>query len=533
MRKQWWWRSAILSLCLACGTGCARLPPPVPHSPVHALSLNEAAQTRLGALTAQAAPKPGVSGFRLLVAGQDAMDALLALADHAERTLDLQYYLIKGDESSRNILRRVRAAADRGVRVRLLIDDLNTAGQDQALMELTRHPRIEVRLYNPLPTGRMNIGTRLLASLTDIQRINHRMHNKMFVADNTLGVTGGRNLGDPYFLRDLDSNFLDIDVLAAGPVVQSLSATFDRFWNDKLAYPVAAVVDEDAAASRPLSAASAALMGASAPPPAKKDSFDTSPTKPAAPPARADNPRLDKDKLRLEWVPARVLADKPSKLREGGEPTANEAMEDDIEHLLRGAKRELILVSPYFVPGEHGMALFRELRARGVTVRVLTNALITTDAPAVHIGYARYRVPLLAMGVQLHELRPDLGGAPQDRRVSIGSLGSSRASLHAKVFVIDEQIAVVGSMNVDPRSRNLNSEMGVVMRSPVLAKQLKDVFQSVSARSYTLSLKPDQSVQWQAQPHDPDLEDAYEPGASFWLKMGLRVLSPFAPEEIL
>ena len=523
--QRWW---SIWLLCLVAGTGCAKLPPPVPHSPVHALPAREAGQTRLGRITAELAPAAEVSGFRLLIGGQDAMDTLLALADHAERTLDLQYYLIDGDASSRSIMRRVRAAADRGVRVRLLLDDLNTAGQDQALMRLTQHPRIEVRLYNPLPTGRLHIGTRILASLTDLKRINHRMHNKMFVADNALGVTGGRNLCDAYFLRDTDSNFLDIDVLVAGPAVQSLSATFDRFWNDPLAYPVPIVVDGEKAAGRPLAPASAALLGVSAPRPAGKENEKDA----AAPPARAENPRLDREKLRLEWVPARVLADKPSKLRKGGDPHPKEIIDDDIARMLREAQRELIVVSPYFVPGEHGMALFRELRQRGVAVRVLTNSLATTDAPAVHIGYARYRMPLLDMGVTLHELRPDIGGIP-DKKVSIGSLGSSRASLHAKVFVIDEQVAVVGSMNLDPRSRHLNSEMGVVMRSPSLARQLKDVYRAVSSRSYAVRVGPDRKLMWQTSPPDPELEDAYEPGAGFWLKMGVKLLAPFAPEEML
>ena len=529
--RTWWRWMVVLSLCMATCTGCARLPPPVPHSPVRALPGEEAVQTSLGRLTAQASPGPDVSGFRLLVAGQEAMDTLLALADQSERTLDLQYYLVHADDSSRTIMRHVRAAADRGVRVRLLIDDLNTAGQDQALMALTRHPRIEVRLYNPLPVGRMNIGTRLVASLTDLKRINHRMHNKMFVADNRLAVTGGRNLGDAYFLRDLDSNFLDIDVLAAGPVVQSLSNTFDRFWNDRLSYPLHAIVDEEKAASRPLAPASAALLGANPAKAAQPTDAGTLPNAPA--PRPAGQFVLDKNTLRLSWAPARLLADKPVKLRQGGEPSPHAAIDDDIDHLLHATQRELVVISPYFVPGESGLALFKELRDRGVAIRVLTNSLATTDAPAVHIGYARYRVPLLEMGVQLYELRPDLGGGIQDRRVSIGSMGSSRASLHAKVFVIDEQVSVVGSMNVDPRSRNLNSEMGVVMRSPQLAQQLKDVFRAVSSRSYTLALKPDRTPRWVAHPPDPDLEDAYEPGAGFWLKMGLKLLSPFAPEEML
>jgi phosphatidylserine/phosphatidylglycerophosphate/cardiolipin synthase-like enzyme len=448
------------------------------------------------------------------------MNALIALADHAQRTLDLQYYLIRKDDSSRTILRHVRAAADRGVHVRLLLDDLNTAGEDDGLMRLTAHPRIEVRLFNPLPGWRFSTVGRILASLTDMPRINHRMHNKMFVADNVLAVTGGRNLGDAYFLRDKDSNFLDIDVLMAGPAVRALSETFDRFWNDPLAYPVEAIVQ---ATPHAASAAPAA------------------PAPPASPPSYPDpgDAALSRDFAsgrlpQLHWVPARVMADKPVKFVDEKQAhlRRDEVIHDDIDRLLQSARQQVLIISPYFVPGPHGLALFRALRERGVAVSVLTNSLATTDAPAVHVGYARYRVPLLEMGVRIHELKPKFEGH-KARKTAIGAWGSSRASLHAKVIVIDGQVAVVGSMNLDPRSVSLNSEMGVVMRSPEIARQLAEVYRDVSSGSYALSLSPDHEVQWQTQPPDPDLQGRHEPGASLWLKMALKVLGPFAPDEML
>lgn len=513
-RLQRWCRWA-LPLCVAVlATGCASLPPPVPRPDAHALATPQ--NTDLGRLAIAVAPGPGVSGFRLLASGEEALSSLAALADNAKHTLDLQYYLIRSDGSSLSLIQRVRAAADRGVHVRLLLDDLNTAGQDRGLLRLTRHPNIEVRLYNPFPAGRLGTISRVMASITDMRRINHRMHNKMFVADNALAITGGRNLGDAYFVQSPDSNFLDIDLIVAGPAVRALSATFDRFWNDPLAYPVAALVEP----SRFADAKSPDAPGPVRPPAIV----------PTAIPLTEFARDLAQGRLKLTWARATVLADKPSKMQAGGQPTSAEAIADDVERLVASARRELILISPYFVPGERGVALFQALRDRGVKVRVLTNSLATTDAPAVHIGYARYRAQLLAMGVELHELKPLLSA----RQASLGSFGSSHASLHAKVVVLDRDVALVGSMNLDPRSARLNSEMGVVMHSPEIARQLVELFEEVSEDSYHLSLDGDgQRILWTSTPPDPALAGQSEPEASTWLKFGIKLLSPFAPEEML
>ena len=510
-------RRRVLPWCTAAFTalaaGCASLPPPVPRPDAHALANPQT--TELGQLAIAAAPGPGLSGFRLLASGEDALGSLAALADNARHTLDLQYYLIHSDGSSLSLIRRVREAADRGVHVRLLLDDLNTAGQDRALLRLTSHPNIEVRLYNPFPAGRLGTISRVMASISDMNRINHRMHNKMFVADNALAITGGRNLGDAYFVQSPDSNFLDIDLVVAGPAVRALSATFDRFWNDPLAYPVAALVDDkatliDQPADAPVEARPAIAPVAIPPTEFARD--------------------LPQGRLKLTWARATVLADKPSKMQSEGQPTAAETIADDVERLLREARQELIVISPYFVPGERGMAIFQGLRERGIKVRVLTNSLATTDAPAVHIGYARYRARLLAMGVELHELKPLLRARP----ARLGSFGSSHASLHAKVVVLDRQVALVGSMNLDPRSAKLNSEMGVVMHSPEIARQLVDLFEDVSEDSYHLSLDSGgRQILWTSTPPDPALAGQSEPEASTWLKLGIKLLSPFAPEEML
>src|SRR5579883_1262338 len=222
-------------------SGCVGLPRHVIKYQSYALRSPQ--ETTLGRLEAAAEddlPR-NLSGIRLLSSGESAFDSLIALADHAERTLDVQYYIIRQDDSARSILQHLRAAADRGVRVRVLVDDLNTAGEDRRFMHLEEHANIDVRLFNPFPGGRSATWTRILNSLSDIPRINHRMHNKLMVADNALAITGGRNIGDEYFARDKRSNFIDLDVVAAGPVVPQLSASFDAFWNSKYAYPISSL----------------------------------------------------------------------------------------------------------------------------------------------------------------------------------------------------------------------------------------------------------------------------------------------------
>lgn len=477
-------------------TGCASLPPPQPRAPEAAFASPQS--TSLGRLAAAAAPAPDVSGFRLLISGEDAFGALAALIDRAEHSLDLQYYLIRSDPSSRALMRRVRAAADRGVRVRLLLDDLNTTGQDAGLLRFTAHPHVEVRLYNPFPAGRVSTVGRVMASLTDVTRINQRMHNKMLVADNALAVTGGRNIGDAYFVNSKASNFLDIDFLVAGPAVRSLSTTFDAFWNSPTAYPVEAVAD--------------------------RPDPETTPPTPVAQPATSVPGSLaqaiGRGELGLVWADARVLADAPMK-------TA--AMNGDLASLLRAARQEVIIISPYFVPGPRGVAFARELSERGVKLRVLTNSLASTDAAVVHVGYARYREALLALGVELHELRPHLDGQPN----AALAFGSSQASLHAKVVVVDGAVALVGSMNMDPRSQRLNTEMGVLVRSPQIAQQLVQVFNEVTTSStYRLSLAEDQTLRWTSTGPNPRVSTR-EPEASAWLRFTVKLLAPFAPDELL
>jgi phosphatidylserine/phosphatidylglycerophosphate/cardiolipin synthase-like enzyme len=335
------------------------------------------------------------------------------------------------------------------------------------------------------------------------------MHNKLFVADNELAITGGRNIGDEYFTLDKHSNFIDLDVVAAGPIVPQLSASFDAFWNSKYAYPIASI---------------ASPVG---PEPA-----------PAAPPSR-DAPgddagwlgrELDARSLNLDWVPATVLADRPAKIATDTGTGQEETIANNISTLLRSAQSEVLVISPYFVPGEDGVALMRELIGRGVRIRVLTNSLASTDAPLVHNGYARYRVALLKMGVELREVRPKLG----QKRLRFHPFRSANASLHAKTFVIDQKTVFIGSLNMDRRSARFNSELGLVIRSSEIARQVTSLLDDISADgSYQLSLDHGDRIVWSSGEAGAGQIWHSDPETSRMQRFSLKLLAPFAPEELL
>jgi phosphatidylserine/phosphatidylglycerophosphate/cardiolipin synthase-like enzyme len=489
-------------------SGCAGLPMHVEKTP--SVALENPAQTRLGKIVAAQQTGKTLSGIRLLSSGEEALASLIALADHAQRTLDIQYYIIHEDESTRTLLHHVRLAADRGVRVRLLVDDLNTAGEDRRFMHLSQHANVEVRVFNPFPGGRSAMWSRFLASVNDIPRINHRMHNKLFVADNAIAITGGRNIGDAYFTFSQRSNFIDLDVVAAGEIVPQLSATFDAFWNSRYAYPIASV-----ASAEPPESSLAPLV-------------ETDISANAKWLAR----ELDGGVLNLLWVPATVLADKPAKLAgDSDSQDDNITVANNIGALMRSAKQELLIISPYFVPGVEGMSLMQQLVAQGVHIRVLTNSLASTDSPLVYTGYARYRVGLLKLGVDLREMRPKLG----QKRPRFHPFQSSNASLHAKALVIDQKTVFIGSLNMDGRSKRFNSELGLVMRSTDIARQVTNILDDLSADgSYRLTvLEHSNKIEWSSG--EPGEEQVWhnDPETTLTQRLVLHALAPFAPEELL
>ncbi|MGO4577317.1 phospholipase D family protein [Cupriavidus sp. 2TAF22] len=527
--------------------GCASLPQDVPRQQSAALA--DSGGTALGRLVAQSSPDPALSGFHVVVSGEEAYGTLITLADRATRTLDLQYYIIDADESSREILRRVRAAAERGVRVRMLVDDLHSDGKDRAFLRFARHRNIEVRMFNPFPAGRFSKFTRMLSSAGDIRRINRRMHNKAFIADNALAMTGGRNIGNAYFLRAPDANFVDLDVIAAGPAVRRLSAAFDSYWNSPLAVPVEELAssEELAAASQPSTGTGAAAAsgagsaaGAARPEQALVDEETERKRFEAqgmTPPGRIDarasflgRQLAGGGKLPLEWAAASVMVDTPNKASPDQAPEGTDTMVEELGRMLSDARQEIILISPYFVPGDAGVAWMAKLVRQGVKVRVLTNSLAATDAPIVHVGYKRYREPMLRAGVELHELKAH-PGRPQK---AVGDFSSSQASLHVKAAVADRSNLFVGSMNFDPRSASQNTETGLIIHSPRLAQQVAQLFAgAIDDNSYLLRLSDAGAVQWVDGRGDKMVVLDTEPDTSWSRRLWIDVMGPFTPEELL
>ena len=539
--------------------GCASLPEHVDRPVSNALPNAESATT-LGRLAQAAAPSADVSGFRLIPSGEEAYATLLTLADRAERTLDLQYFIIASDNAVRELMRHVRAAAERGVRVRMLVDDLHSDGRDLAFLKFASHKNIDVRLFNPFPGGRMSNLTRYLSGVAEFRRVNRRMHNKAFIADNALAVTGGRNLGAEYFTQDQTTNFVDLDVLAAGPAVRQLSAAFDAYWNSEFAYPVEALAPEPSTAHPP-----EPKEGNYPPPvtmpdqPAALPQHIEVPTRPidmdaapgpqgpvstlaGQPPAQTDAlplrpatrdwflaDQIARNRLRLEWAPARVTVDRPVKVSGEDVTAGEERVARTLMHEVDQAQREVILISPYFVPGVRGMAVAKGLQERGVHLRVLTNSLAATDAPIVHVGYAKYRSALLDDGVELYELRPTLG----DRPKMFGTFRSSQASLHVKSVIVDRSTLFVGSMNVDPRSVGLNTETGLIIHSPVLSQAVARLFDAATRSSAYHVTQVDGRLRWTTYENDQEIVTDHEPDVSLGRRMWIQMLAPFTPEELL
>ena len=562
---------AVLGLWMA---GCASLPTDVAR-PV-STALANPGETRLGQAVAARAAKAGTrndSGFALVSSAELAFTSRMTLIKAAQKTLDIQYYAIFADETTERMFDALREAAARGVRIRILLDDFNTSGKNAQVLKLAFEKNMEMRLFNPLPGGRGSLFFRIIRNLHDVAGMQRRMHNKIFVADNAVAITGGRNLGETYFGRSAGTNFIDIDLLAAGRMARDLSRSFDQYWNNPQAYPVQSLMtaEEIAAleASSPVkpqtgtmppndhrAGPSDVVTAASGAPALAGGSGSANPTKPTRTvtsptgatttlPALPDD--TDLGLLNWTWASSAMLVDQPSKIAADADSVeeAQDTAVDGLLQLMTGAQRDVLIVSPYFVPGERMMKQLESIRQRGVRVRVLTNSLASNDAPAAHVGYARYRQALLRMGIELYEMRAEhpisvsslgsLGGSM--RGLIGGSLGSatggSRASLHAKVVVIDDRLLVVGSMNLDLRSQLQNSEVGIVVRNRVISAEATRLIEPALANgAYRVELDGGQLV-WRA-PQNSGLQDTQiEPDASAGLKLLLKIIGPLAPDEML
>ncbi|MBL8357938.1 MAG: phospholipase D family protein [Delftia acidovorans] len=587
-RKTAWLLPLVVAL-----SGCAPSLPTQLHRPV-STAFAEPQNTSLGTLLMQGKPpgatRPQTSAFTLLSGAQAAYGARLALVEGAQQTLDLQYYAIHADESTQRLLRGVVEAARRGVRVRVLLDDFHSTGANAQVMRLAFVPGIEMRMFNPLAGARSSALGRAYTLLTDFQRAQQRMHNKLFIADNAMGVIGGRNLGDAYFDADSASNFVDLDVLAAGPVVNDLSRSFDSYWNNQRAYPVQSLIS-----LKELKQLRERFAG-------DDDQAQEDDPTPAVPPKEAkaddqtaeqrriiwDQQPMDLRKARWTWASAAVLVDEPAKipldrddgpgpgtsagadasaqagpapngqqarpagtlpmgqpagaLRQAARPVLEaDSVVDGLLALVRKTRRDLLVVSPYFVPGPDMMEAFRGARQRGVRVRILTNSLASNDAPLAHAGYARHRKALLEMGVELYEMRSTAasvrsafgagstgGGGPS------GSTGASRAMLHSKLLVVDGHLVAVGSMNLDLRSQLQNTEIALLIASREFGRlATQSIDEGLQDGSWRVEIDKDGELVWRASEDSERGDEHSEPDASWGLRLMLKLIGPLAPDHLL
>ncbi|WP_035882714.1 MULTISPECIES: phospholipase D family protein [Cupriavidus] len=445
-------------------TACAGLPQRPELQPE--VALRDTSDTAIAReLAPQLAAHPGESVFYPLAAGTDAFAMRIALARVAQRSLDIQYYIYETDDTGLTLLAAIMAAADRGVRVRLLLDDIHLAGQDKMLQVIDAHPNIEVRVFNPFASRNV----RLLEYVTAFSRINRRMHNKSMTADNQLTIVGGRNVGDEYY-GAAQTDFSDLDLLAAGPVVPEVSAVFDDYWNNEAAYPISTL-------EKPLTGKEAADQQEKL-----RNAVDDRAIAVSATPYGKSVLEsgvvhaIHQGTLPSFWGRATVIADKAAKIQLPPDDDSTHAI-PQLGKILDSAKHDLTLISPYFVPPDDAMDWLTGMQKRGVQVRILTNSYGATDVTAVHAGYAPKREALLRAGVILYELKPSAYAELAKERKShrSGPGGSSRASLHAKTYMVDRHQLFIGSLNLDPRSARLNTEMGIVVDSAPLCEMFGKV----------------------------------------------------------
>ncbi len=510
-------RVALVSLWLAILLlgGCA-LPPVSAREPGLALSVQETAQGGLGrAVRDQLPPQADLSGFYPLNDPYGAFLARAVVIQAADYSLDLQYYIWRGDSTGTLLLHLLHQAAERGVRVRLLLDDNGISGLDPLLQALDSHPLIEIRLFNPF-TFR---AWKPLNFLTDFSRLNRRMHNKAMLADNQVAIVGGRNIGNEYFGGEGVSLFEDLDVLAIGPIVEDTSADFDRYWASQLAYPLTQILGESELLSTERELAQLETLASSAATLDYIEDIQRSPLR----------RQLLESSISLVWAPARLVSDAPEKALNKSPPEA--LLSAQLRTALGAPRERLTMVSPYFVPTEAGVSLFRELESQGVEIRVLTNSLAANDVGLVHAGYARYREDLLSAGVELFELKPL--ARPKEGEESGAGIGSSTSSLHAKTFAVDGERLFVGSFNFDPRSTHLNTELGFLIDSPELAQRLEHSFDGpLKHAMWKLSLDENRELVWSdADPLAKTFN--HDPHSSWLQRVGLRIIGWLPIEPLL
>lgn len=529
---------ALLLLSLLMLGGCS-VAPLEERSRAMSLPHEEILQTPLGRIAqVYGQEHPGFSGVFALNNPVDAFAARIFMARAAEKTLDVQYYIWRKDLTGTMLLYELYQAAERGVRVRLLLDDLGITDMDELLAILDSHANIEVRLFNPFPLRRM----RMLGFITDFSRVNRRMHNKSFTVDQSVTISGGRNVGDEYFAATDGVIFADLDVMVIGPAAAAVSEDFDRYWASQSAYPVDQLfqlkdrnlslqAEVDKILARPESAQYTEAL--------RQTSFAQR--------------MLAKD-LTMDWVNTRLVSDDPAKGL--GPVDRSSLMIHGLESMMGQSIHKLDLVSSYFVPTEAGVEVFSTMAAHGTKIRILTNSLEATDVAAVHSGYAKHRKALLEAGIELYEMKrqsraADEGIASFGSGSGIGAgsggsgggsggigssgsgVGSSGSSLHAKTFSVNGKQIYIGSFNFDPRSAEINTESGFVIDSPAMAEAVDEMFiERIPQTAYQVKLDEKGKLYWVEQ-GDPPVIHHHDPGAGWFQRAMVKVLSWLPIEWLL
>jgi putative cardiolipin synthase len=501
--------SRLLALLLSAAVwlgGCATVDFDYPKTA--SAAFEDTDDTHLGRLAVRrSAAHPGKSGFLLQHDGIDALATRVFLAHRAERSIDAQYYLLTKDVTGYLFLDALLTAADRGVRVRLLLDDIQTAGYDPGLAALDAHPNFEVRLFNPFARG----GSRALNALGDLSRINRRMHNKTLTIDNQFTIIGGRNIAAEYFAARQDANFGDLDTLAIGPVVQDVSRQFDRYWNDELSLPVPALTGPVEDPKQALAALRSRIAAS------HEELMDS---RYAQVLTRSVVEIIEVNDDDYIWAPYRLVYDAPEKAA-GDKLDADESILPPLVQAIDGAERELIVVSPYFVPKKKTIARFGELVGRGVKAIVITNSLASNDHGIVHSGYAPSRKPLLENGVYIYETRPDREVTGTDET----GARHAESRLHTKGFVVDRHLLFLGSFNWDPRSAYINTELGVIIESPELAGAIADIIdRNLKTDTYQVILNDKGKLRWISWENGERVVYTKEPETGFWQRFSVNAM---------
>jgi cardiolipin synthase C len=511
-----WTEWVVAALLASWVGGCASAPPGAGYPRIASTALTDPETTKVGRQFAAAATEHGdkTSSYRIISVGVDGFLLRMEMINSAERTLDLQYYIFHSDESGRLLTDALVRAADRGVRVRLLVDEAEAVPGDAQLLAISGRPNIEIRIFNPFAYRGENRFIKSTEYLFHHSRLDYRMHNKLLVADNAMALMGGRNIGDQYFQIDPESQFADDDVFVGGPVVRDLSKTFDEYWNSALSVPAEALHATHPHASK------------------QKPGTD-----------KVDNAGFDyrskldsgeplagilAGRLRLTWAHAQVVCDSPEKGKSAHSPRVGSLMYQPVAQAVAEAQTELLMVSPYVIPSKDELNLLKDRLAHQVKIRILTNSLESAPELSAHSGYMHHRTELLKDGAEFYEVRSRLGnsrGSGESTKIS----RYGNYALHAKLFVLDRRRLFIGSMNLDQRSRRLNTEVGLIIDSAELAQETAKRFEAMTLpeNSYAVVLPAQNSTQlvWRTVEKGATIEYKKEPARHAWQRAEVKFLS--------